>query len=118
MDPGPASGRDGARRGGVVALVLLGALLAWRAGTGLPNAPTGMVHPVPLHRVDLNRAGNSELGLLPGVGPALAERIIEERAAHGPYGRVADLTRVRGIGPATMRELEPFATAEAPSPER
>lgn len=55
--------------------------------------------------VNLNRATAEELETLPGIGPAMAARIIEERRANGPYASVEDLQRVRGIGPKTIESL-------------
>jgi competence protein ComEA len=49
-------------------------------------------------RIDLNTAGQSELESLPGIGPALAERILDDRRANGPFSRLEDLDRVKGIG--------------------
>jgi len=49
-------------------------------------------------RVDLNRASLADLASLPGVGPVLAERILAERAAGGPFVALADLDRVPGVG--------------------
>jgi competence protein ComEA len=46
--------------------------------------------------------------LLPGVGPALAERIVVDRQQNGPFAKVTDLDRVRGIGPAMLERLTPF----------
>jgi competence protein ComEA len=56
-------------------------------------------------RVDLNRATAGELESLPGIGPALAQRIIEDRKRGGLYLRPEDLLRVRGIGPATLARI-------------
>lgn len=56
--------------------------------------------------VDLNRADPAELATLPGVGPALARRIVERRRQR-PFGTVDDLLDVKGIGPATLERLRP-----------
>lgn len=61
-------------------------------------------------RVDVNHAAAPELELLPGVGPVLAARIIEDRAAHGPFRSIDDLQRVRGIGAKTAEKLRPLVT--------
>jgi competence protein ComEA len=57
--------------------------------------------------LDLNRADTLALLALPGVGPALARRIVEARAA-SPFRSVDDLLKVRGIGPATLARLRPL----------
>jgi competence protein ComEA len=56
-------------------------------------------------RVNVNRAGVEELQTLPGIGPALAARIVAHRAAHGPFRAVEELETVPGIGPATATRL-------------
>lgn len=61
--------------------------------------------------VDLNRAGLEELCTLPGIGPRLAQRIIEDRATGGPFRSLDDLARVRGIGRATVARLRGLAVA-------
>jgi competence protein ComEA len=60
----------------------------------------------PGERVDVDRAPADELQRLPRVGPALARRIVEERESHGPFGSLAALGRVTGVGPRLMRDLE------------
>jgi len=52
-------------------------------------------------RVSINAASERELQTLPGIGPALAGRIVDAR----PFASVDDLERVRGIGPATLARL-------------
>ena len=64
-------------------------------------------------RIDVNAAGIEELARLPGIGPALAERIVADRAAHGPFRQAQDLERVPGIGWRTRQTLEPYVTIEA-----
>lgn len=48
--------------------------------------------------VDINRASVEEFAKLPGIGPALARRIVAFRDKHGPFRRVEDLLAIRGIG--------------------
>lgn len=43
--------------------------------------------------------------MLPGVGPALADRIIADREANGAFATVGDLDRVKGIGPRMLERL-------------
>ncbi len=64
-------------------------------------------------RVDLNAATADELARLPEIGPALAARIVADRAARGPFRLPQDLERVPGIGPRTRQALEPYLTIEA-----
>ncbi len=62
----------------------------------------------PGYHVDLNRAEYAELVQLPGIGNALAHRIIKHREENGPFGRVEDLRQVTGIGPAILERLRPW----------
>lgn len=61
--------------------------------------------------IDLDRADAVELDLLPGIGPALAARIVEDREANGPFGSPEGLGRVRGIGPAIVEGVRPHVRA-------
>jgi competence protein ComEA len=56
-------------------------------------------------RVDLNTATAGELDSLPGIGPVLAQRIVDHRTRHGPFSAVEELDDVPGIGPAIAAEL-------------
>ncbi len=55
--------------------------------------------------LDLNRATARELEALPGIGPALARRILAYRESEGPFHTVEDLRKVAGIGPARLSRL-------------
>lgn len=59
-------------------------------------------------RVDLNTADASALDTLPRIGPAIAQRIIEHRTAHGPFASADDLLAVSGIGAKTVEALRPL----------
>jgi len=56
-------------------------------------------------RTNLNRATAEELQSLPGIGPALAERIVQERETGGPFQNPEGLLRVPGIGPSILARI-------------
>lgn len=60
--------------------------------------------------VNINTAGSEQLQLLPRVGPALANRIIEFRESNGLFKTVDELVAVKGIGETSLAKLEPFIT--------
>src|SRR5258706_10569801 len=62
--------------------------------------------------IDIDRASAEELERLPGIGPALAARIIAERGAGGRFGGPDGLLRVRGIGPKTLARIRPYLTPQ------
>lgn len=70
-------------------------------------APTG-TPPRSGARIGLNGATAAELQTLPGIGPALAARIIVWRDSAGGFRTLEDLAKVRGIGPATLARLKPL----------
>ncbi len=91
-----------------------------RAGEEVPGgsagpAPPGTTVPGPAEGdaagpVDLNTATATELDTLPGVGPSIAQRILDWRDLNGPFRTVDDLDEVSGIGPATLERLRPLVT--------
>ena len=60
--------------------------------------------------VNLNSATAEQLDTLPGVGPATAAAIVQDRTADGPFRSVNDLGRVRGIGDAKLQQLRDLVT--------
>jgi competence ComEA-like helix-hairpin-helix protein len=84
----------------------------WRVVVGdgdvhLEPSDEDLVFGLPL---DLNRAGRASLEALPGVGPTLADAVVEHRETHGAFGSVDALEGVKGIGPGRLEALRPFVT--------
>ena len=82
-----------------------------------PAVPTSQVVPAPAKAlaappapgpINLNAATPAELQALPGIGPALAGRIVQWRGDHGNFRTVDDLQNVPGIGPKTLDRLRPL----------
>jgi competence protein ComEA len=69
--------------------------LPGRSGEALPAA-----------KVNINTAAADELDTLPGIGAEMARRIMDYRAANGPFKSIEDIQRVTGIGDATYQKLK------------
>ncbi|MBE0585932.1 MAG: helix-hairpin-helix domain-containing protein [Desulfofustis sp.] len=80
--------------------------------TGKPSPGIGVIEPqlaaLLYGKVPVNRAGTAVLQTVPGIGPALARRIIAERQRGGIFGEADQLTRVPGIGPVRARQFQEF----------
>ena len=64
--------------------------------------------------VDIDTADSIALAALPGVGPSLARRILQDRGAHGSFGGVEALDQVPGVGPRLLERLAPHVTFSGP----
>lgn len=78
-----------------------------------PDGATARAREV-LAPIDMDVAGPAELDRLPGIGPALAARIVADREAGGPFGSLKGLERVKGIGPSLASKLQPHVTFSLP----
>ena len=66
--------------------------------------------------VSINEASPQELERLPGIGPALATRIVEHRERYGRFRRAEHLLLVRGISERRFLQLRPYVTADLQNP--
>ncbi|HEY5729490.1 MAG TPA: ComEA family DNA-binding protein [Anaerolineales bacterium] len=60
--------------------------------------------------IDINTASTFELDTLPGIGPTLAQRIVEYRDTNGPFSSIDDLLNVSGIGPVNIERFKDLIT--------
>jgi len=79
----------------------------------LPGSKSGTKPKTPDHAIDPNLASRADLETLPGIGPVLAQRIIDYRRAYGPYKNIADLRKVSGIGRKKLERMKPYLTIAA-----
>jgi competence protein ComEA len=57
-------------------------------------------------KINLNTASAQDLEALPGIGPVLAQRIVDYREANGPFATIEDIMKVHGIGPAIFEDIK------------
>ncbi|MGO8762587.1 MAG: ComEA family DNA-binding protein [Desulfobaccales bacterium] len=88
---------------------------AMTAGKSLSGTKSGLQPQLPGRAIDPNLASPKDLETLPGIGPVLAQRIIDYRRAHGPYKKIADLKKVSGIGPKKLEKIRPYLTINEPA---
>jgi competence protein ComEA len=84
-----------------------------QVAVGVPGAAPGAAAaggPASGGLVDLNTAALADLDALPGIGPVLAQRILDHRAQQGPFRSVQELDDVSGIGPSLFAEVSPLVT--------
>jgi competence protein ComEA len=72
------------------------------------NAPTK----IPGGKININTATLAELDTLPGIGAAIAQRIIDYRSQNGDFKTIEDLKKVRGIGDALLSQIKDLITVQ------
>jgi competence protein ComEA len=95
----------------LVAAALLGMGVYWFVQGGHRGRLIEIDRSRPLtarYLVDVNKAKWPEFAELPSLGETLARRIVESRAAEGPFADHDDLLRVQGIGPRTLERMKPY----------
>src|SRR5215470_8144616 len=74
----------------------------------------------PVRPVNINTATSEELQLVPGIGPATAQKILQMRKSYGPFKSVDDLLAIRGLGQKRLDKMRKYLTvgkASAPKTE-
>ena len=79
-------------------------------GGGAPSGADGVAAAGPDRPVNLNTATLEQLDTLDGVGPGIAQRILDYREQHGGFARVEELAEVPGIGAKRLATLTPLVT--------
>jgi competence protein ComEA len=91
--------------------VAVGVRTAGQSTSGGGPPPMDATGDAPVTLLDLNTATAAELEALPGIGPVLAQRIVQWREDNGTYSDVEILGEVTGIGDALMAQLRPLVRA-------
>ena len=110
-------------RGAGLMMTMMAILLAWAAlqatqrtahhKTLHERGKSSAASALPDMRIDINRATVAELSALPGLGPALSQRIVDDRdEGRGRFQSIDDLDRVNGIGPVIIERLRPYVVCE------
>jgi len=108
----------------LTAAFLLGSLLVFFAGRQAGSGGTYRISTqkesdssdVPPAKININTATSEELQQLEGIGPVLAERIVEHRRSAGPFISPEDLLAVDGIGEAILETIRPRITITEEQP--
>ena len=81
----------------------------------LTTGPAFAAAAAPQGKVNLNTATLSQLVDLPGIGPALAARIVEHRQKNGGFKTVEDVMAVKGIGEKNFAKIQGYLTVGTPA---
>lgn len=120
------------KKGGTILLILTAAFAGFIAGmlvgrnidrevttiqlSSEPPATQAQVEQIPSvpaeERININTASAKILDTLPGIGPVLAQRIVDYRNQNGPFARTTDLSKVEGIGSEKLLAILDFITVE------
>jgi competence protein ComEA len=101
----------------IAVLMMLALGVATAAAQGSGRAPAAAKETIETP-VNLNTATAAQLEMLPGVGPATAQRIMEYRQKSGGFKKVEELMNIRGIGEASFLKLKSLVSVTPPRTER
>jgi competence ComEA-like helix-hairpin-helix protein len=80
--------------------------------TGLLFSPASLAgkKKPPAQPVNINTANSEQLQLVPGIGPATADKILQMRKSYGAFKSVDDLLAIRGLGPKRLDKMRKYLT--------
>lgn len=78
------------------------------ANNKMPSTSSGKIADSSLGKVNINTAGAAELDTIPGIGPVLAQRIIDYRLQNGLFSSPEDIMNVSGIGSKTFEKMAEY----------
>jgi competence protein ComEA len=81
------------------------------AAPGKSNASSAATK-TPIGIININTATLEELDALPGIGPSLAQRIVDYREQNGAFQKIEDVKKVRGIGDALFGDIKDMITVQ------
>jgi competence protein ComEA len=89
----------------ILATIIVSFILSLALICMTPPAAASISQPQNEERININAASIEELQRLPGIGPALASRIVEHRRRHGLFKRTQDIVIVRGMSAKLYRRI-------------
>jgi competence protein ComEA len=95
----------------IAAIALSAPALSAQSKTPAPKPAATAAAPV-----NLNTATAEQLATIPGVGPRMAERIIDYRQKNGGFKKIEDLMNVSGVGEKSFLKMKPLITVTAAKP--
>jgi len=96
----------------VLALAALPASAQQKPANGSSRGSAKSAAPAPTTPVNLNTATEAQLEALPGIGPKVAQRIVEYRQKNGAFKKIEDVMNVKGIGEKSFLKIKPMLTVE------
>jgi competence protein ComEA len=96
------------RKGQTERVVALPSTVGVSSATAQPAWRGSRQQKLPARAINLNTATAEELEALPGIGPSIAQRIVQHRAEKGRFQSLQDLDEVKGIGAKKLEQLQPY----------